>query len=196
MSPAPSPLTVPSLDALAADPGLAASVSPEAGWALYQQALTAMLSLLPVLRLPAGRGEGDADAEDPLLTIPEVAARLGVKPGRVSELIRSGQLPCVNVGKYRRVRPATLRAWLAEHEANGLYTAYNTGYDGRGTPAPPRTARVDASRARRSPRPPLEHRGPAGAQRAPNPGAGRAARPAARGGPRPAPDDASDETQW
>lgn len=56
-----------------------------------------------------------ADAEDDLLTVPEVAERLRVPKARVYELARSRDLPSVRLGKCVRVRPEDLRVWIAKH---------------------------------------------------------------------------------
>lgn len=192
----------PSLDLVAANPALVASLLGQQAWALYQQALGALLALLPVLRAPGSPGAEAAALEDRLLTVAEVAARLGVRPSRVRELTRTGAMPSVKIGKYVRIRPGALAAWLAEHEKKPLYsalsTAYNQGYDRSGASANPQKPRADAGRARQATRAPLEQRSPAGARRATNPGAGRKARPDDRGRrPPPAPPDPDqDETQW
>jgi excisionase family DNA binding protein len=47
-----------------------------------------------------------------LLSADEVAEVLGVSTARIYELLRSGLLPCIKIGRQRRVSPAQLRAWL------------------------------------------------------------------------------------
>lgn len=49
---------------------------------------------------------------EPLLTAEEVAAILKVRKGRVYELVRSGSLPAVHLGRQVRFRRADLEAWL------------------------------------------------------------------------------------
>lgn len=51
-----------------------------------------------------------------LLTVPEVAKQLRVTRARVYELLRSGDLPCTTVGRYKRIAPAALAGWLAKSE--------------------------------------------------------------------------------
>ena len=41
---------------------------------------------------------------------------LGFVPSHAYELARSGALPSVRFGKYVRVRPEALRAWVQQHE--------------------------------------------------------------------------------
>ncbi len=47
-----------------------------------------------------------------LLTVPEVAEILRVTPQWVYVLARSGVLPAVRVGRFVRIDPAGLRAWI------------------------------------------------------------------------------------
>lgn len=61
----------------------------------------------------------DANAPDPtrlLLTVPEAARRLGIGRTLMYELISTGQIASVHVGRLRRVRPADLEAYT-EHLA-------------------------------------------------------------------------------
>jgi excisionase family DNA binding protein len=59
-----------------------------------------------------GRGADAASASlgDPLLTVDQVAAHLGVSRGWVYDSIRRGHLPAVRVGRYLRCSPAAVRA--------------------------------------------------------------------------------------
>ena len=83
-------------------------------------ALGARLSALAALELhnltatPPAATAGAPDWDPPLLTIDQVAARLDVKPARVRELYRKGQLPVVNVGRLVRFRPEDVDRWIAE----------------------------------------------------------------------------------
>jgi excisionase family DNA binding protein len=49
-----------------------------------------------------------------LLTAEEVAEWLSVPVSWVRESTRSGALPCVELGRYRRYERAAVEAWLAE----------------------------------------------------------------------------------
>jgi len=51
---------------------------------------------------------------EPLLTAQEVAAILNVRTGRVYELVRSGALPAVHIGRQVRFRKADLELWIAQ----------------------------------------------------------------------------------
>lgn len=50
---------------------------------------------------------------DKLLRVPEVADRLGVTPSRLYDLVRTGALPVVRIGRQLRVHPKQLEEWLA-----------------------------------------------------------------------------------
>jgi excisionase family DNA binding protein len=54
-----------------------------------------------------------------LLTVDEVADRLGVTRDWVWAQARAGRIPHVQLGRYRRFREETLDAWLAELEERG-----------------------------------------------------------------------------
>jgi excisionase family DNA binding protein len=51
-----------------------------------------------------------------LLTIPDVAIRLGVCRATVYNLIYRYNLPYVMLGGVRRVHPDSLERWLSQHE--------------------------------------------------------------------------------
>jgi excisionase family DNA binding protein len=54
-----------------------------------------------------------AEARSPLLTVPEVAAHLGVSRQHVYRLISEGRLPAVRLSERRlRVPRPALEAWL------------------------------------------------------------------------------------
>ena len=56
----------------------------------------------------------DATTPDPtrlLLTVPEAAQRLGIGRTLMYELISTGQIASVRVGRLRRVRPTDLEAY-------------------------------------------------------------------------------------
>lgn len=48
-----------------------------------------------------------------LLTVSDVAERLGIRPDRVYTLIREQLLPCVKLGRQVRVDATQLEAWIA-----------------------------------------------------------------------------------
>lgn len=73
--------------------------------------------------------EPEPDGEpDRVLTVAEVAARLGRKTSYVGELIRKRQIPAVLLpstkpgkeGKYSGVLESSLRAWWRDHEDRGV----------------------------------------------------------------------------
>jgi excisionase family DNA binding protein len=72
----------------------------------YQAALWLRMVVTPKLTLVL-------PSSAPLLTVAHVAERLGLTQARVYQLIRTGELPSVAVGKkYRRVSPVDLDAWI------------------------------------------------------------------------------------
>ncbi len=58
------------------------------------------------------RAEAQAEQIDTLLTPAEVAGRLKVSLPTVYRWIRSGALPCLRVGRGRRIRESALQAFL------------------------------------------------------------------------------------
>jgi excisionase family DNA binding protein len=50
-----------------------------------------------------------------LLTAAEVAQQLQVPPTFVYRLARAGQIPVVQLGRYRRFDQAAIDAWIQEH---------------------------------------------------------------------------------
>jgi excisionase family DNA binding protein len=48
-----------------------------------------------------------------MLTAPEVAQLLRVKPARVYELARLGMIPCLRIGRQVRFAEESLREWIA-----------------------------------------------------------------------------------
>ena len=52
-----------------------------------------------------------------LLTVEEVAERLGVRKQWVWAQARAGRIPCVRLGRYRRFREEALDAWIRGLEA-------------------------------------------------------------------------------
>ncbi len=56
---------------------------------------------------------------DRLLTAPEVAELLAVPVGWVREHTRSGAIPCVELGRYRRYDRGDVLEWVAGLKAGG-----------------------------------------------------------------------------
>lgn len=53
--------------------------------------------------------------EEPLLNPEQAAALLNVRPSWVRDATRSGQLPCIRVGRHLRFTRPMLERWAAEH---------------------------------------------------------------------------------
>src|SRR5712691_6128512 len=51
---------------------------------------------------------------EPLLTVRDVAGRLGIGRSQVYELINSGQMESVAIGRVRRVSPASLAEFISK----------------------------------------------------------------------------------
>ena len=49
-----------------------------------------------------------------LLTIPEVAEKLGISKSKVNLLVSDGGLPVVRIGRSVRISVEALQTWLAE----------------------------------------------------------------------------------
>lgn len=84
---------------------------------LTKDSLTALLlQLLPPWVSPEDWIEDRLDSKEPLLSIPEVARQLRIKPDDAVRLLRKEKLPYINSpgSKYtrRKVQPDTLRAYL------------------------------------------------------------------------------------
>lgn len=59
-----------------------------------------------------------------LLTVDQVAERLGEKPTWIYDRVRSGELPAVHVGRYVRFRVEVVEAWCDQRPAtSGGYGA-------------------------------------------------------------------------
>lgn len=188
------------LDDVADDPARACQLPPAARAALVARAVSVLAALLTAPAVTTNGVPAPANP-DPLLTVPEAAARLAVPSSLVYDLIRRGRLPAVHIGKYVRINATALEQWMREHAAQPLDTGpsstYSRGRDGEGPPTAPPTAGDDAGRVRGRAGDPPEQPGPAGAGRDRHQGVGRPPGAAPRG-PRavPAPDDATDETRW
>jgi len=98
--------------ALADVPGLLTRLaSAQLQLAGLQAVLLARLQTSATSRPDAGLG---------ILTMEQVAERLGVPVAHARELGRRGELPTVRVGsKYVRVRESSLTAWLRQREEVG-----------------------------------------------------------------------------
>jgi excisionase family DNA binding protein len=77
--------------------------------------------LLRVAALLAALGAREPEpqrpaADDTLLTMPQVAKRLGVPESEAYALARQGRLPVIRIGKYVRMRPADLAAFVEAHQ--------------------------------------------------------------------------------
>ena len=69
----------------------------------------------PKVRIDGASGHGPGAPrrlDGPLLRPEQVAALLAVKTSWVYEAVRSGQLPCLRIGRHIRFTRAMLEEWL------------------------------------------------------------------------------------
>src|SRR5437867_3391772 len=114
----------------------------------------ALQSTLAARLLMAPSAVSDAPSAE-LLTVPSVAERLRVPQSYVYELTRTGRLPCVRFGKYVRIEPGTLTAWVRGNRQKdavdrSVDATYSPRHDGSGTSATTPSARADAGGPRPS----------------------------------------------
>ena len=112
---------VPSLDAIADDPSKAAGLPADA-----RQRLLARWYLVGgvlVSTQPAAMPPAEPAPAPDWLTPEAVAKRLSFTKAHVLELCRSGDLPSVKEGKYRRIPEDRFTVWLAARRGAGLDAA-------------------------------------------------------------------------
>jgi len=54
-----------------------------------------------------------------LLTVPELARKLGVAPATIYRHVRAGNIPVVRVGKFKKFRESIIDAWIEKGGMNG-----------------------------------------------------------------------------
>lgn len=117
----PGQHSAPSLDALAVDPGGAATLRPDAVRLLLARCGVVQNTLIACLAAVSDGSGVSADDLDRLLPVPLVAELLAVPVSYAYELARQGKLPTVRLGKYVRVRSSALSAWLDRQDRGELY---------------------------------------------------------------------------
>ncbi len=65
-------------------------------------------------QLPLNASRPSATLSEPLLTAAAAAALLAVRTSWVYDAARSGELPCVRLGKHLRFLRSDLERWVAE----------------------------------------------------------------------------------
>ena len=153
---------------LAREPGRAADVQPEAIPPLMAQCAALQSAL--AARLAAPPQTPNESRETPMLSMSEVAERLGVRISYAYALTRTGRLPCIRFGKYVRVEPRALTEWIDAQEQAGsldsrLDATYSPHYDRprtstatRETPVDSSSPREEGRRQRQQHRPPRARR--------------------------------------
>jgi excisionase family DNA binding protein len=105
------------LDDIADDPDRVQELSPANVTALIGQCAMVVTALLTRVASLQARPTREAPPCDALLTVPDVATLLKLKPAYVYELVRRGSLPAIHSGKYVRVSRSALMAWLKQNGA-------------------------------------------------------------------------------
>jgi excisionase family DNA binding protein len=143
----------PSLDALLGDPAQLAALPAGTLPGLLGELERLRAALWVRLTTPTPTPPEEADR---LLTIPEVAGRLGVPTPYAYELARRGALPTVRVGpKYVRVSAAALADWTTRQQKgldNGSMPLVTSRHGTRRVSATTAPARPDAGATRRAAR--------------------------------------------
>ena len=57
--------------------------------------------------------------EERLLTVPEVATLLAVKPSTIRAYAERGTLPCVRIGNRLRFLPSDISEWIESRRSKG-----------------------------------------------------------------------------
>jgi excisionase family DNA binding protein len=70
-------------------------------------------------RLRANKGQGSGQVERLALTVEQVAEMLGIGRDRVYNLLRTGQLESIKIGKLRRIPRPALDSYIARLLAAG-----------------------------------------------------------------------------
>jgi predicted DNA-binding transcriptional regulator AlpA len=114
-----APAAVPTLDELATDPARVSSLPPAALQAMLYRCLTVQSALMgALLAAPAPAGVASADTGDRLLTVPEVAARIGMSVSWVEK--HTSNLPArVSVAGTPRWRKSDLERWIKNRPQYG-----------------------------------------------------------------------------
>ncbi len=163
---------LPTLDQLAADPARVRDLPPEMARDLLLRVIGLQTALLAQALSHSASGDGQLEvpAEDRLLTVAEVAARLAVPKQYVYEMAQRGELPSIRFGKYVRVPLSALLGWQEKHLDKRLPTMYSPPKDERGgAPANPKAAQAHAGGARGPARRLSQHRRTVGARRGADP---------------------------
>jgi excisionase family DNA binding protein len=111
----------PTLRDLVEAPERAASIPPDAMAGLLGELLLLLVRLLAQTSVAStDEHAGKLEHLDRLLTVREAATLLNLRHPRVYELIRQRTLPAVRVGKYLRVRPHDLDAWIEDQREKAV----------------------------------------------------------------------------
>jgi excisionase family DNA binding protein len=111
----------PSLDAVAADPAMVATLTQPVRASLLARCAAVLATLSGVILDEATPRQPALPPEpDPLIILPEAARSMGFAASYVYEMARRGDFPVVRHGRYVRARRSTIEHWIAEHEHHGV----------------------------------------------------------------------------
>ena len=69
---------------------------------------------LDALDLASSVADPDVTLDDPLLKAEDIARLLSVRPSWVYDKVRSGELPCLHVGRHIRFTRRLIEHWLED----------------------------------------------------------------------------------
>ena len=111
----------PGLRDMLEDSGRINSVPPEAILPILGELVVLLARLLlQASIMPAMAQTENPEDLDRLLTVRETATLLSLRPAHVYDLVRQRTLPALRVGKYVRVRPRDLHAWIEGQREKGV----------------------------------------------------------------------------
>ena len=68
-------------------------------------------------------GPQESASQRLLLRVPEVAERLGIGRTKIYQMIATGELPTIHIGRAVRVSASSLQKWVEEREQQGELSA-------------------------------------------------------------------------
>ena len=108
----------PTLDEIAADPTKVGVLDADAARSVVLRC-AAVLMAVATVQPPAPQPAVCAAPlpDDRLMSVPEAAQYLGFAKSYVYELIRRGEFPAVQCGKYVRIRRSAMAQWVKQKES-------------------------------------------------------------------------------
>ena len=161
----PTLTALPTLDEIAATPERARELPPAVKRKMVRKCAVILIALsetdsdpLPPVFEPKGRAQKGSDRpwQTQLLTVTEVAPRLGFAESYVYELLRRGVIRRIKLGKYVRVTRKAVDDFIAKREQFGLADldmhVHHQNRDGRAGKTAAKEPAADARAVRRQAR--------------------------------------------